>query len=122
MTMNQKSYIEEILKHFNMDECKPVGTPFNVNSKLLKLSDEELINVQREMKSAPYKVGVGSLMYAMVATRADIAFAVSTVSQFMSKAGPPYWMAIKFIMMYLKDTLNFKLCLEGEDIVLKKFL
>jgi hypothetical protein len=42
ITMNQKSYIKKILKHVNMEECKPVGTPFDVNSKLLKLSDEDL--------------------------------------------------------------------------------
>ena len=88
--MNQKSYIKEILKHFKMEECKPVGTPFDVNSKLLKLSDEKIVNVQREMEGVLYKARIGSLVYAMVATRADIAFAVSTVSQFMSKADPPH--------------------------------
>ena len=44
------SYVEEVLKHFNMEECKPVGTLFNVNSKLLKLLDEKFENVQREME------------------------------------------------------------------------
>ena len=38
------------------------------------------MNVQREMEGVPYKAGVGSLMYAMMATRADITFAVSTMS------------------------------------------
>ena len=104
-----------------MEECKPVGTRFDVNPKLLKLSNEEFINVQREMESVSYKAKVGSLMYAMVATRANIAFTVSTVSQFMSKAGPPHWMAVKRIMRYLKGTLDFKLCLGGEDIVLRGF-
>ena len=41
--------------------------------------------MQREMEGVSNKAGVGSLMYAMVATRANIAFAVSTVSQFMLK-------------------------------------
>ena len=50
ITMNQKSYIEEILKRFNMEKCKLVGTPFDVNSKLLKFLDEEFMNVQREME------------------------------------------------------------------------
>ena len=71
-----------------MEECKPVRTPFDVNSKLLKLSDEEFVNVQRKIEGVPYKARVGSLMYAMMATRADVAFAVSTVSQIMLKAGP----------------------------------
>ena len=70
--MNQRSYIKEIFKRFNMEEYKPVGTPFNVNSKLLKLLDEKFVNVQRKMENVPNKAGVGSLMYAMVATRADL--------------------------------------------------
>ena len=104
-----------------MEECKLVGTPFDVNSKLPKLSDEEFGNVQREMGGIPYKAGVGSLMYAMVAMRAGSAFAVSMVSQFILKAGPPHWMAVKHIMRYLKGTLDFKLCLGCKDIVLRGF-
>ena len=45
ITMNQRSYIEEVLKCFNMEECKLVGIPFDANSKLLKLSNEEYENV-----------------------------------------------------------------------------
>ena len=33
-----------------------------------------------EMRRVPYAAAVGSLMYAMVCTRPDIAFAVETVS------------------------------------------
>ncbi len=35
ITMSQRKYIEEVLKRFNMEECKPIGTPLDVNSKLL---------------------------------------------------------------------------------------
>ena len=73
------------------------------------------------MESVPYKSIVGSLMYAMVATRADISFAVSTVSEFISKARPPHWMAVKRIMRYLKGTLDFKLCLRCKKIMLRCF-
>ena len=61
-------------------------------------------------------------MYAMVATRVDIVFAVSTVSQFMLKVGPSHWMAMKCIMRYLKGTLDFKLCLRRQIYCLKKIL
>jgi hypothetical protein len=57
-----------------------------VNSKSTKVSDEEFVNLQKEMEGVPYKPGVGSLMYAMVATRADISFAVSTVSQLCQRS------------------------------------
>lgn len=70
-------------------------------------------------KGVSYNVGVGSPIYAiMVASRADLAFAVSMVSQFMLKASTPHWMAMKRIMRYLKGTLDFKLCLVGNDIAL----
>ena len=48
--MNQRNYIEEVFKRFNMEVCKPLRTAFNVKSKLLGLSNEEFGNVQRKMK------------------------------------------------------------------------
>jgi hypothetical protein len=41
--------------------------------------------------------------------RPDLAFAVSTVSQFIAKAGPPHWMAVKHFLRYLKGSLELKL-------------
>ena len=119
--MNQRSSIEEALKHFNMEECKPVGPPFEMNSNLLKLSNEKFGNVQREMEGVPYKVGLGSLLYAIVAMRANIAFEVSTMSQFMLKASQPHSMAVNRIMRYFEGTLDFKSCLGGKNIVLGGF-
>ena len=119
--MNQRIYVKEVLKRFIMEECKPDRFPFDVNSRLLKLSDEEFVDVQKNMEGVPHKAGVGSLIYAMVATKADISFAVSMVSRFMSKAGPPHWMAVKHIIRYFKGILDFKLCLGGKDIILRVF-
>ena len=50
-------------------------------------------------------------MYEMVGMRADLAFAVSTVSQFMWKVGSPHWIVVKRIMRYLKAfwTSNYAL-------------
>ena len=98
----------EVLKRFNMEECKPIRTPFNANSKLLKLSYEEFGNLQREMKGVPYMAKVKSLIYAMVDTRADIVFAMNTVSQFISKANLPHWIAVKHTLRYLKGISDFK--------------
>ena len=56
-------------------------------------------------------------MYPKVVTRAKIAIALGTVSQFMLKAGSLNWMAMKCIMRYLKGTLDFKLCLRGKNII-----
>jgi hypothetical protein len=58
------------------------------------------------MQSIPYKATVGSFMYAMVGTWPNLAFSMSMVSQFMSRADPSHWMAMKRIMRYLKGTFD----------------
>ena len=40
-----------------------------------------------QMADIPYSQAIGSFMYAMVCTRANIAYAVSVVSRFMSNPG-----------------------------------
>lgn len=49
ITMNQSKYIDEVLKRFNMEECKPIGTLLDMNSKLLKLTEKEFKEIQRKM-------------------------------------------------------------------------
>jgi len=43
------------------------------------------------MSRLPYASAVGSLMYVIGCTRPDLAYAVSTVSQFMSNPGRQHW-------------------------------
>ena len=90
-----------------------MATPLDVKAILVKPSQDELEEFCQEMDGVPYKAAVGSLIYAMVATRADLAFAMSVVSQFMASLAPLHWMAVKRIMRYLKGTLDVKLCLGG---------
>jgi len=54
------------------------------------------------MSRVPYASAVGSLMYAMVCTRSDLAYVVSTVSWFMLNPGKQYWEAVKWVLRYLR--------------------
>ena len=56
------------------------------------------------MQSVPYASGCGSLMYAMVVTRPDIAYTLGVVSRFMANPGKAHWNAVNSIMRYLKGT------------------
>ena len=56
------------------------------------------------MKSVPYAPVVGSLMYAMVATRPDISHAVGVVNIFIHNLGRSHWNAVKHVFRYLADT------------------
>ena len=62
------------------------------------------------MAKVPYSSAVGSLMYAMICTRPDIAFAVGVVSRYMSNPGKKHWEVVKGIMRYLNGTRKFFIC------------
>src|ERR1700733_12911683 len=53
-------------------------------------------------------------MYAAMGTRPDIAFAVSTVSQFSHNPGWEHWEAVKRIFHYLKGTKELELVYGGD--------
>jgi hypothetical protein len=57
-----------------------------------------------QMAHIPYHEAVGFLMYAMLGTRPDIAYAVQTVSRFTKSPGPAHWEAVKKVFKYLKGT------------------
>lgn len=54
-------------------------------------------------------------MYASVATRPDITFAVSSLARFSQNPGPAHWTALKRVFAYLKGTRDFWLTLGGRD-------
>jgi hypothetical protein len=71
--LNQGKYAVEILKRFDMLECKSMNTPMETKLKLLVDTSSELID------ATLYKQIIGSLMY-LTNTRPDICFAVNTLS------------------------------------------
>jgi len=73
------------------------------------------------MQDVLYKDAVERLMYAMVATRLDLAFPMSVASQHMARSGPMIWAVVKRIMQYLQCTLDAKLVLGGKSITLVGF-
>lgn len=83
LELSQEGYVEKVLKTFQMDKSKPVKTPTGIHFKLKSATEEELRVQWETMKSVPYANAVGSVMYMMIGTRPDIAYAVGMVSRFM---------------------------------------
>ncbi|XP_060672707.1 wall-associated receptor kinase-like 10 [Ziziphus jujuba] len=119
--LSQEKYVERVIKRFNMDKAKPVSIPlanhFKLSKRMCPSSKEEI----EEMASVPYSSAVGSLMYAMVCTRPDIAHAVGVVSRFLSNPGKKHWEAVKWILRYLKGTSKLCLCYGGGDPILEGY-
>lgn len=103
----QRSYLEQVLRTFNMSEAKAVVTPTGAQYKLRSLNEEELRTERELMSEIPYASAVGSLMYAMVGSRPDLGYAVGLVSRYMGNPGRIHWEAVKLIMKYLAGASSF---------------
>jgi len=54
-----------------------------------------------------YQQTIGSLLYAALLTRPDIAYIVNTLAKYSSNPGPEYIKAVKRIFRYLKGLLDY---------------
>ena len=104
-----------------MKDAKSISTPLAGYLKLSKKMCPTTMEENEKMAKVPYSSAVGSLMYAMVCTRPDIAHAVSVVSRFLDNPGREHWEAVKWILRYLKGTTKTCLCFGGSNAVLEGF-
>ena len=84
-------------------------TPLSKSQSPTKLKDIA------KMRNIPYRKAVGSLMYIVMGTRPNIAFAISTVAQFLDNLGWAHWEAVKRIFRYLLRMKNLQLTYGGEE-------
>jgi hypothetical protein len=68
---------------------------------------------EEDMSRVPYASAIGSLMYAMVCTRPDIAHTVGVLSSYMSKPGKEHWTIVKRVFRYLRGITSYGLCYQG---------
>ncbi|KAL6316553.1 hypothetical protein AAG906_018256 [Vitis piasezkii] len=74
--LSQETYINKVLERFRMKDCSPSVSPI-VNGDRFNLNQCPKNDLENEqMKNIPYASAVGSLMYAQVCTRPDIAFII----------------------------------------------
>ena len=70
-----------------MNKAKPMSTPLGSHFKLSKEQSPKTEEERDHISKVSYASTIGSLMYAMVCTRPNIAHAVGVVSRFMSRPG-----------------------------------
>ena len=121
LKLSQAKYINKVLEKFNMADAKARSTPLGSQLRLSKKQSPKTEEDIEHMAKIPYVSAVGSLMYAMVCTRPDIAQAVGVVSRFMSNPGREHWEGVKWLLRYLKGTSNVALVYKRNGVVLEGF-
>ncbi|KAH9781414.1 hypothetical protein KPL71_008457 [Citrus sinensis] len=120
--LSQKNYLKKILRRFNMQDCKSISTPLPVNFKLSSSMCPSNEAERKEMSRVPYASAVGSLMFAMICTRPDIAQAVGAVSRYMANPGGEHWITVKKIMRYIRGTSDVALCYGGSEFTVRGYV
>ena len=97
--INQRPYIDNLVRRFGLLEACGVSTPADACVKLV--ADD---GVSRPADPKLYQQIVGSLQYAAGGTRPDIAYAVSTIAKFCHQPTELHMTAAKRVLRYLKQT------------------
>jgi len=90
----QQKYAKEILKKFNMEECRPTTTTMNQKERFCKNNGAAKIDEKL------YRTFIGCLMY-LTATRPDIMNATSILSRYMHCASEIHFQTAKRIVRYI---------------------
>ena len=99
--IGQESYIRTILERFEMQDSKPANVPLPSSIKLTKATIHDTLTDQTEYQSL-----LGSQMYAMLATRPDLAQSIQQISQYSSKPTTAHQKAAKQGLRYLNGTVE----------------
>ena len=80
--LSQSMHIDKVLKRFNMSEAKKGFLPLSHGIRLSETQSPSTSDERSRMSRIPYASAIGSIMYAMICTRPDIAFAISLTSRY----------------------------------------
>ena len=102
ISLSQCRYITTILDHFGLKDGRSVSTPLETNAKLVKVDNPKV-----DIKT--YQGAFGGLMYAMLATCPDLAYAVGALSKHAACPGQAHFAALKRVYHYLRRTTDTRL-------------
>jgi hypothetical protein len=113
--VDQELYVNKIIQRFRMQDSNSIDIPED-NSGVLNTYNDSIRNrrtSQEENIVKQYGSLVGSLLYAAISTRIDIAHAVHQLSKHMQSPSTAHWNAGKRVLKYLKGSSKYRLKFNG---------
>lgn len=90
-----------------MQDSKPSSIPMQVKLKLEK--EPDVVGENKLVDTSKYQELIGSIMHLAVYSRPDIAFSISTLSQFSQNPKKQHWTTALNLLRYLNTTKTSKL-------------
>ena len=114
--MSQEAFIRDVLKHWEMTNCRPLVVPGEVTTVALPEEEEpDPEDIFRAQRLA------GSLIWLSTRTRPDITYAQSRISSMATKAPKRAFLEGMRALRYLNGTkdlgLQFRPCKNHQDVI-----
>jgi hypothetical protein len=117
ISLGQQAYVEQILARFGLTDAHPDVTPMEPGADYHPDSPSISPTMLTPAEKMTYREMIGSLMYCATMTCPDIAYAVSTLSQYLESPRTTHLKAVKHVFCYLLGTKHLKLVLGGNTTV-----
>ena len=108
--LDQIPYLDKVLQRFGMQNCKFASTPLPAGYVPMPNKDEVDPELRQKFQSV-----IGSLLFIMLGTRSDIAFAVIKLSQFAANPSQDHLHKALYICCYLAGTRDYALVFDGKS-------
>ena len=115
ISLSQQAYVEQIISRFDLQNAWTTITPMEPRIDLSFDSPTVSLTLLTPTKKTKYREMISSLMYAAIMTCPDIAFTISTLSQYLDTPRTTHLIAVTRVFRYLSGTKGLKLVLGGND-------
>ena len=88
---------------FRLTNSAPVATPMVTGTTFLTANSPSTPMQVAHMCGIPYVEAIGSVLWPVIISQPDAAFAVSTLSQFIQNPGPTHWEVLKRVIIFLRS-------------------
>ena len=103
LILNQKGYIDKMIKQFDLQNCKDSEIPIQPNHKLTSQLLEEKESLRQFVDPTQYRKMIGSLIYLMTCTRPDISYSVGILSRYMQEPREFHLRFLKRLLKYVNS-------------------
>src|SRR5258708_11952924 len=102
ISLSQEKFAAKVLERFEKTGLHPISTPVLANEHLTRLASPEV-------DPTMYQQAVSMLMYLIIATQPDLAYAVGTLGCHTANPSEEHLRALNRVFRYLQGTKNHEL-------------
>ena len=118
LSLSQAHYVQEALATFNLLETRPVAIPIQPGL-VGAIGDKAKSSPITATEKHRYQQIIGTVMFLMVMTRPDIAFAVNWLARQLQQPLESHYKGAINLLKYLKQTVNLAITYNGIEGVIE---